>query len=379
MWVEEANNGKFKFCERYTDYMTGKLKRVSVTMDKNTPQTRKTAQKTLELKIQQAMKTAPNHQYTLKELIEEYRKDQKVTVKQSTYSRNYFACNAIMKMLGESTIVEHMTAKYVRNRFRDSGKENSTLNEHLTRFKALIRWGYSNDMLSDITFLDKIEPFKDVPHKQKIQDKYLESNELKALLNGMDHSLWRLCTEFMALSGLRVGELIALDRSDVDFKNKVIHVTKNYDYINQIVTSPKSFCSIRDVYMQEELENVCKQLNALMLRRRLMSNIGKPALFLFSRNGTYIHYYSYNKYLRENSKRVLGRAITPHALRHTHASLLLEQGISIDTISRRLGHEKQQGYQRNILTCHKKAHGERQRTDCKSIYFLKLPLFCPFY
>ena len=82
-----------------------------------------------------------------------------------------------------------------------------------------------------------------------------------------------------------------------------------------------------------------KQLNALMLRRRLMFNIGKPALFLFSRNGTYIHYYSYNKYLRENSKRVLGRAITPHALRHTHASLLLEQGISIDTISRRLGHE----------------------------------------
>ena len=49
----------------------------------------------------------------------------------------------------------------------------------------------------------------------------------------------------MALSGLRVGELIALDRIDVDFKNKVIHVTKNYDYINQIVTSPKSFCSIQ--------------------------------------------------------------------------------------------------------------------------------------
>ena len=339
MWVEESKNGKFKFCERYEDYLTGKTKRVSITMDKNTPQSRKTAQKTLELKIQQAMGACPDHQCTLKELVEEYRKDQKKTVKQSTYSRNYFACNAIMKMLGESTIVEHMTAKYVRSRFRDSGKENSTLNEHLTRFRALIRWGYSNDMISDITFLEKIEPFKDLPHKQKIQDKYLESDQLKALLDGMDHTLWRLCTEFMALSGLRVGELIALDRIDVDFKNKVIHVTKNYDYINQIVTSPKSFCSISDVYMQEELENVCKQLNALMLRRRLMFNIGKPALFLFSRNGTYIHYYSYNKYLRENSKRVLGRAITPHALRHTHASLLLEQGISIDTISRRLGHE----------------------------------------
>ena len=81
--------------------MTGKTKRVSITMDKNTAQTRKTAQKTLELKIQQAMGACPDHQCTLKELVEEYRKDQKKTVKQSTYSRNYFACNAIMKMLGE--------------------------------------------------------------------------------------------------------------------------------------------------------------------------------------------------------------------------------------------------------------------------------------
>ena len=161
-------------------------------------------------------------------------------------------------------------------------------------------------MLSDITFLAKIEPFKDLPHKQKIQDKYLEADQLKALLDGMNNPLWRLCTEFMALSGLRIGEVIALERADVDFKNNVIHITKNYDYINQIVTPPKSFCSIRDVYMQEELKDVCKQLNALMLRRRLMYNVGKPNLFLFSRNGTYIHYYSYNKYLKENSFRITG-------------------------------------------------------------------------
>ncbi|MFR8313822.1 MAG: hypothetical protein ACLVBP_16535 [Ruminococcus sp.] len=51
MWVEERSNGKFKFCERYTDYLTGKVKRVSVIMDKNTAQTRKIAQRTLEQKI----------------------------------------------------------------------------------------------------------------------------------------------------------------------------------------------------------------------------------------------------------------------------------------------------------------------------------------
>ena len=37
--------------------------------------------------------------------------------------------------------------------------------------------------------------------------------------------------------------------------------------------------------------------------------------------------------------RVLDRSITAHALRHTHASLLLAQGVDVDTIARRLGHE----------------------------------------
>ena len=36
--------------------------------------------------------------------------------------------------------------------------------------------------------------------------------------------------------------------------------------------------------------------------------------------------------------KAIGRSITPHTLRHTHASLLMEQGIDIDSISKRLGH-----------------------------------------
>lgn len=38
MWIEETKNGKYKAVERYTDYLTGKQKKVSVTMEKNTAQ-----------------------------------------------------------------------------------------------------------------------------------------------------------------------------------------------------------------------------------------------------------------------------------------------------------------------------------------------------
>ncbi|HIX28237.1 MAG TPA: hypothetical protein H9858_00880 [Candidatus Blautia stercoravium] len=41
MWIEETQSGKFKFTEQYTDYMTGKKKRVSVTLPKNTAAAKK--------------------------------------------------------------------------------------------------------------------------------------------------------------------------------------------------------------------------------------------------------------------------------------------------------------------------------------------------
>lgn len=339
MWVEETKNGKYKFVERYTDYLTGKVKKVSVVMEKNTAQSRKAATKTLDAKIDAALRPSSGGKLNLRELIEEYRNDQELTVKKSTYTRNFHACNTLMNILGENTIVERMTSKYVHDKLLATGKEAGTLNEHLVRFKALVRWGYKNELLSDISFLNRLTPFKDVPHKVKIQDKFLEANEATDLMGGMNDTVWRLLTQFLVLSGLRFGEAAALEKSDLDMKNNIIHVNKTYDSVNDTVTPPKTLCSIRDVFVQEELKEVCRQLNSEMLKRRLMHGLGNTNLFLYDKTGHRIHYYAYNKYLKENAARLIGREITPHTLRHTHASLLLEKGVSIDTISRRLGHE----------------------------------------
>lgn len=59
---------------------------------------------------------------------------------------------------------------------------------------------------------------------------------------------------------------------------------------------------------------------------------------MFSKDGSHIKYYTYNKYLKANTLQLIGRELTPHAMRHTHASLLAEHGVDLETISRRLGH-----------------------------------------
>ncbi|BDH84360.1 hypothetical protein LLID5_16450 [Lactococcus lactis] len=47
MWIVDLKNGKFKYCERYIDPYSEKTKTASVTLAKDTPQAKKTSDKTL--------------------------------------------------------------------------------------------------------------------------------------------------------------------------------------------------------------------------------------------------------------------------------------------------------------------------------------------
>ena len=81
MWIEELSSGKFKCIERYTDYITGKTKKVSVTIEKNTRTTRKAAKESLARKISEKQSITPNAELTLKQLIELYNTHQSKTTK----------------------------------------------------------------------------------------------------------------------------------------------------------------------------------------------------------------------------------------------------------------------------------------------------------
>ncbi len=339
MWSEELKNGKFKFRERYTNPLTDEIKTISITIEKNTVQTRKLAQITLSKRIDDILSRldTPDKEYTLSELVDAYRADQKTSVKVSTYKRNYFACDSIIKLLGGNVFVNRLTGKYVTDKYRASGKAAGTLNESLKRFKALIRWGFKNDMVSDTSFLNKIQYFKADPHRVDIIDKYLEGDELSAVITDMRNERWALLTRFLALSGLRFAEFCALENSDIDFLAKEIHITKGYDSVNKLITTTKNDSSYGNVHIQPELKDVCRSINNYMLRYKFAYGINNK-LFMCERDGDYTDYYAYNKYLKFHSMKITKKIITPHALRHTHASLLFEQGFSIDEVARRLRH-----------------------------------------
>ena len=147
---------------------------------------------------------------------------------------------------------------------------------------------------------------------------------------------WKLLTEFLCLSGLRIGELIAL--TDKDVSERYIHIDKTYDLRTDTTSdTPKTDTSNRDVYIQPELARCISKMRKERKVMLLAAGVVSP-LFYPDMDGGYLHYHSYNKYLKETTESVIGRRLTAHACRHTMTSIFAGNGASLDTISRRLGH-----------------------------------------
>ena len=340
MW--SGNKGtKTKYTERYTDPLTFKQRYVSITLSgKDTSANRKKALEELTRKIDKIQTSVITDNCTLSQVYDKYIAYQSKTVKEATLERNKRTLNKLVKTFGKDAIVNNLTVSYITDKLLAMPGTNVTRNEYIRRFKAMLNWAKKMDLHHNYKLCDNLEYFKEEQtKKERIQDKFLEPDEATTLLNHMKDTnnwQWYHLTRFLLLSGLRIGEAVALEQSDIS--DKYITVNKTYDHINKIVTTPKTSTSNREVYIQSELKDAIKMYKLFRWTCNQEHNVISPYFFNSSK-GDYISYYAYEKYLRETSERVIGRKITAHTLRHTHASLLLAEGVDIDTISRRLGHE----------------------------------------
>lgn len=321
MYYQELPSGKYRFFESYTDPQTLIRKTTSVTMDKNTTKSRKAAQDALRARIEALTAEANTTPHiTLPALLEAYAKAKEQIVRPQTLTRNLRTLRKTIEMFPNGILAESLNARLVSEAFSSWDVPNMTKNERLRRLKAFLRWAYKLDYIPDVSWLDKLPLYPD-NRKGRREFKYLERDELDAVIAAAEPEYGSLIA-FMALSGLRVGEAIALTPEDI---TDVISVNKTFSAVTGEIGPTKTDGSTREVYIQRELEDVLR--NAYSSDRHV-----------FTKNGRQIQYYTFNKYFRNLTKRTIGRPLTTHALRHTHTSLLAAAGVPLDVVSRRLGH-----------------------------------------
>ena len=189
MWEEKLPSGRVRFKARWHDPLTGRSGTVSTTADKSTRTTRIRAEQILADKIRGQLTAAKQSTvYTLGDIYDAYIADIRRTCKPSTARTIGMTTHPIIDAIGRDFPADHLAAPVIRKILPD---KPSTHNLRIRRAKALMRWAYQADMIADASWIDKLRMLPDPERAAKLEDKYLEREELSALCRGQPPKLRR--------------------------------------------------------------------------------------------------------------------------------------------------------------------------------------------
>jgi integrase/recombinase XerD len=206
-----------------------------------------------------------------------------------------------------------------------TNRKNTTILRKLTALKLFFKFALGYNPLE----------FIDLPKKEKILPKVLSLAEINALLNNdsLKKNLRdKVILEMLYATGIRVSELVNLKLEDINLEEKFIKVLGKGD--------KERIVPIADI-------------TAKFLKSYIKSKPPSEYLFLNKRNKPITRYGVYRiikKYMN---------CISPHTLRHTFATHLLEHGADLRTLQELLGHA-------NISTTSIYTHINKERL--KKIY-----------
>ncbi|ETJ15151.1 MAG: Integrase family protein [Veillonella sp. DORA_A_3_16_22] len=354
MWIEERQSKKgtrYKYCERF-ELPNGEIRKVSVIFNTNSSHARKQAIIELQRKYEQAVKEIDiNKVVTYYDVAMSWLEHTEPTVKRSTHINHTIYVNKIFTYIDKALPIASLTAVTLEDVLHKvyyvENLSYSYTRATFTTMKAIYKHAKRKKLIpSLIDFEDIVIKKKPFSHSDiaKKQNKFLDAVELKETLMQLSKidSRISLLFEFVSLTGLRIGELLALRYSDYDKENATINIngTIQYDYKNSSEIkrgTPKNIYSVRNVSLSDRAVSI---LDSIMLENKRRSlwfegYVDHGYIFTSSRGNPYDIQFL-NRRLK--GVHIEGKHLTTHIFRHTHISMLAELGVPLKTIMQRVGH-----------------------------------------
>jgi integrase len=175
---------------------------------------------------------------------------------------------------------------------------------------------------------------------KKSEEKHLGYRESQRLLKAIHEIENKTITHYLSLlgltSGMRFAEMVGLTRKDFNFTNSTININKSWGYTKKMHEGfgpTKNEQSVRVIKMDKRTMKAFKKLFD-----NTTDNIHRLAFYSPSSKYKVISNGNANKVLEGILTKLDIDHISVHGLRHTHASVLLYEGVSVYYVSKRLGH-----------------------------------------
>lgn len=268
-------------------------------------------------------------------------KKKKFEIKKSTYC-NYanLLKNNIIPVLGDVKFNElngDVLQFFIYKAQGENSLSEKTTKDCLGIIKQIIADGQEEGIIPKFVYSKRKLKYKKQDLIGNTKKAYTEE-EYKKIINEIlkDIDYKRLGILLGLFTGMRIGELCALQFKDIDFNNKLINVTKTlqrtYNPTEDInpskiqITSTKTASSTRTIPITEEIKRILEKMDT-----------GENNYILTGKS-KYTEPRSFRRSYQNFMKSIGIEPLKFHSLRHTFASINIENGNDIKTISEILGH-----------------------------------------
>lgn len=280
---------------------------------------------------------------TFEELASLWLENYKTTVKTSTFENVRSKVEKMTEEHFEGLKLKKITVAYCQRVVIELSKSYVLYNHYLSVINRVFKYAVLMDILNSNPF-DKV--IKPKSRQTQRKGNFLTKEELKEFLRLAQTatlSYFFPLVHLMSYTGLRQGEALALKWSDIDFENKKITVNKTAVRIKekQTLQTPKTKNSKRVISIDPATLSILKSWKKDQIKIYFKNGKhfeGDENFIFTNQRGDWVHIHNFIRYFKRFIADNSLKPITPHGLRHTHASLLFSAGVEPKNISDRLGH-----------------------------------------
>lgn len=259
-------------------------------------------------------------------------------IKETQHSRILSAIKKLEKEPFTHKNIEDITSDEIQAYLNSlKSYSQSTISKEKYQFSQAFKYAINKGYILQNPMIEVIEPKSEKPPKVV---RALELEEQQMLTNYLmnipiENEPYKVAYLLQMYLGLRIGEALALQNSDINLDRNLIHISKTltFDEKHKLIMGafPKSFAGIRDIPIPEFIR-------AEIINQMRLAESHKGKLLFVNSNGDFADPKNANKFLRSTLKKVNINDITTHSLRHTYGTRCIEAGMRAVALQRLMGH-----------------------------------------